>query len=612
MVLASIGWAEDTGAIPQRSEIDDEFKWKTQDLYQSLDEWEADYTLLDSRVQDLKAFEGRLGEGPDNLLGCLKLSDSLDVIISNLYVYAYLRLDEDGRVSEFQELGGRASGLNSRLAAAQSFMAPEVLLLNEEKLDGYFRQEPALSEYKFYLDDQMRRKEHILSPSEENLIALAASSTGASRKTFNMVESADLKLGTVVDPDGNEVELTWGRYSNIMKNPDRDYRSRANDTVQASYKRYINTLSSTLSGSLNTDWFMAQARGYETCLDNSLDNHNIPVPVFHALIDAVNANLAPLQKFTSMRKKFLGFDTLYTYDLSVPLLPEFDKKFTYEEACEMVLEGLKPLGDDYLRDLEMGLNSGWIDVYENEGKGTGAYSWGTYTSHPYVLLNFSGQLRDVFTIAHEMGHALNSYYTNQNEPYAYHGHSLFTAEVASTFNEALILKYLLEKSESKEEKMMLLNYYLEQIEGTFFTQVMFSEFELAIHETVQSGGAFSVDYFRRTYRDIFQKYHGADLVIGPDNDMGGMKISHFYRQYYVYQYATCYAAAQMLSQKVLEGDKQALAAYKKFLATGSSMYPVDILKEAGVDMTTAEPVERTIKLFGDLVDEMEQLLLDES
>jgi len=612
LALVSVGWADDTGAIPQRSEIGDEFKWHVQDIYPNLDEWEADFALLESRIPDLKAYEGHLGDSPDMLLGCLELSDSLDIIIGNLYVYAYLKLDEDSRISEFQELGGRAFGINSRLAAAQSFLAPELLLLNQEKFDGFYRQQPALNEYKFYIDDQMRRKEHILSPEEENLLALAASVTGASRKTFNMVESADLKLGTVEDPDGNEVDLTWGRYAKIMKNTDRDYRSRANDTVQASYKRYINTLSSTLSGSANTDWFLAQARGYETCLDHSLDNNNIPTSVFHSLIDAVNANLAPLQKFTSLRKKFLGYDTLYTYDLSVPLLPEFDKEFTYDEAREMVLEGLKPLGDNYLKDLEMGMNSGWIDVYENEGKGTGAYSWGTYTSHPFVLLNFSGQLRDVFTLAHEMGHALNSYYTNQNEPYTYHGHSLFTAEVASTFNEALILKYLLEKSDSKAEKMMLLNYYLEQIEGTFFTQVMFSEFEFAIHEHVQSGGAFSVDYFRSTYRDIFQKYHGPDLVIGPDNDMSGMKISHFYRQYYVYQYATCYAAAQALSQKVLEGDEKALTAYKKFLATGSSMYPVDILKEAGVDMTTAEPVERTIKLFSDLVDEMERLLLDES
>ncbi len=612
MTLAAVGWADDTGAIPQRSEIDDQFKWKTQDIYQSLDEWEADFALLESRIPDLKAYEGHLGDSPDMLLGCLKLSDSLDVIISNLYVYAYLKLDEDNRASDYQELGGRAFGINSRLAAAQSFMAPEVLLINEEKFDGFFRQQPALSEYKFYIDDQMRRKEHILSPEEENLLALAASVTGASQKTFNMVESADLKLGTVLDPDGNEVELTWGRYSNIMKNTDRDYRSRANDTVQANYKRYINTLGSTLSGSLNTDWFLAQARGYETCLDNSLDNNNIPTAVFHSLVDAVNANLTPLQKFTSLRKKFLGYDTLYTYDLSVPLLPEFDKKFTYDEARSMVLEGLKPLGDEYLSDLEAGLNSGWIDVYENEGKGSGAYSWGTYTSHPFVLLNFSGQLNDVFTLAHEMGHAMNSYYTNKNEPYAYHGHSLFTAEVASTFNEALILKYLIEHSESKEEKMMLLNYYIEQIQGTFFTQVMFSEFELAVHEHVQTGGAFSVDYFRSTYRDIFQKYHGQDLVIGPDNDMSGMKISHFYREYYVYQYATCYAAAQALSQKVLEGDKKALAAYKKFLATGSSAYPVDILKEAGVDMTTAEPVEATMQIFSDLVDEMERLLLDES
>ena len=600
--------AADNQAVPQRSEIDDQYKWKVDDIYSSIEQWETDFQHVDTSVASLSAFEGHLGDSPEKLLECLKLSDSLDVFIGNLYVYAYLRLDEDNRESQFQELGGRISGLNSRLGAGQSFIQPELLTLDKATIDNFTAAQPQLEIYRFLLDDQQRRKEHILSPKEENLLALASSVTRAPRNVFNMVENADLKLGTVEDPDGNLVDLTWGRYSNIMRQTDREYRARANDTVQASYLKYINTLAATLGGSVQKDWFLAQARGYNSCLEHSLDNDNIPVDVFHNLIKTVNENLEPLHRWTALRKRVLGFDTLYTYDLSVPLLPEFEKEYSYEDGVELFNKGLQPMGSDYLADVGAGLESGWVDVFENEGKGSGAYSWGTYTSHPYVLLNWASQLGDVFTLAHEMGHAMNSFYSNQNEPYVYHGHSLFTAEVASTCNEAVLMKHLLANAETKEEKMVLLNYYIEQIQGTFFTQVMFSEFEVAIHDHIENGGATSVDYFRKTYREIFQKYQGPDVVIGPNNDMGGMKISHFYRQYYVYQYATCYAAAQALSQKILEKDPGALDKYMQFLATGSSKYPVDILKDAGVDMTAPEAVERTIRLFGELVDEIERLL----
>ena len=307
----------------------------------------------------------------------------------------------------------------------------------------------------------------------------------------------------------------------------------------------------------------------------------------------------------------LKVDTLYTYDMSVPLGPKSTVEYSYEDAQKMLLEGLAPLGEKYLNDFKTGFDGGWVDVYETEGKGTGAYNWGTYSSHPYVLMNYTGRLDDVFTLAHEMGHAMHSYYTNRNEAYVYSGHSLFTAEVASTCNEAVLMKYMMKNATSKEEKIILLNQYINQIRGTFFTQVMFAEFELAIHNHIENGGAFSVRYFKKTYREIYQKYYGPDVVIGEHNDMSGMKISHFYRQYYVYQYATCYAAAQMLSQRILDGEEGILDTYHQFLATGRSAYPVDILKAAGVDLTESEAVDRTLALFGELVDELERLL-DES
>lgn len=596
------------GKIPQRSEIDDKYKWKVEDIYPNVEAWEADFEFLKNSIGSFEQYKGHLADSPDKLLSCLKLSDSLDKVLANLYVYAFLKLDEDNRQSQYQELGGRISGLNSRMGAATSFIQPEITSMSGEKLNSFLSSTPELDEYRFYLEDMMRTKEHILSDKEENILALASPMARTASEVFSMIDNADLKLGTVIDDDGEPMELTWGRYARIMEEGSRDLRRAANDTVQIQYLKYINALSATLGGSLQRDLFYAQARGYNSCLEMSLDNNNIPTSVYHSLIKAVNDNIDVLHKYTSLRKKVLGYDTLYTYDMRVPLGPKSAKEFTYEEAMTMLQEGLDPMGKQYLKDLENGLSSGWIDVYETEGKGTGAYSWGTYTSHPYVLLNFTGRLDDVFTLAHEMGHAMNSYYTNQNEPYAYHGHSLFTAEVASTCNEAVLMKYLLANVTDKQEKMALLNHYINQILGTFFTQVMFAEFELVIHDHVENGGATSVDYFRKTYRDIYQKYYGPELVIGENNDMSGMKISHFYRQYYVYQYATCYAAAQNLSRRILDNEDGILDTYQRFLNTGSSQYPVDILKEAGVDLTQPEAVDATIKLFSELVNEMEALL----
>ncbi len=604
--------ADEDGGVPQRKDIDDKYKWRVEDIYETRADWEKDFVLLRSSLGSFEQYQGHLGDSPETLLDCLRLSDSLDIITGNLYVYAYLKLDEDNRRSKFQELGGRISALNAELEQAVAFIEPEILTLDPVALESSLEQNPKLELYRFYLEDQMRRREHILSTEEEAILALAGPLAASPLRIFTMIDDADHNLGTIVDSTGNKIELTRGRYYRILEGSDRELRRQANDTVQQSWLQYTNTLSATLGASLQQDLFFTKARGYNSCLESSLDQYNIPLSVFHSLIAAVNENLEPLHKLTSLRKRVLGYDTLFTFDLSAPFLPEFEREYTYEETRATMLNGLKPLGQPYLEDLEAGLNSGWVDAFENEGKGSGAYCWGTYTSHPYVLMNFNGTLDNLFTLAHEMGHAMNSFYANRSEPYIYHDQSLFTAEVASTCNEAILMKYLLANTTSKEEKMVLLNHYIRQIDGTFFTQVMFSEFELAIHERIEAGEAVSVDYFRQTYRDIFQKYYGPDLYIGENNDLGCLKVPHYYRQYYVYQYATSYAAAQALSQQIMSGDRQALERYMQFLATGSSKYPVDILKDAGVDMTGPEPVRRTIELFGELVDEMERLLLSES
>ncbi len=598
----------ESNKIPQRSDIDDAYKWNVEDIYADTVAWEKDYAFIESNINVFDKYKGHLADSPEILLECLTLSDSLDLIINNLYVYAFLKLDEDNRQSQYQELGGRISSLSAKFSSSKSFIEPELLTIPGDKLQSYLKSNPKLELYRFYFENLQRQKEHILSDKEEALLAAAGPMASTAKNVFNMIETADLKLGTVNDDDGNPIELTWGRYSKIMEESSREVRKAANDTVQAQYYKYINALAATLGGSIKKDLFFAKARGYKDCLESSLSGGNIPTDVYYSLIKAVNANLEPLHKLTRLRKKILKVDTLYTYDMSVPLGPKSTKEYSYEEAQKMLFEGLKPLGKKYLKDFKKGFSSGWIDVYETEGKGTGAYNWGTYSSHPYILTNFTGRLDDVFTLAHEMGHAMNSYYTNRNEPYAYSGHALFTAEVASTCNEAVLMKYMLKNAKSKDEKITLLNHYINQIKGTFFVQVMFAEFELAIHKRIESGGAVSVDYFRKTYREIFQKYYGPDLVIGEYNDMSGMKISHFYRQYYVYQYATCYAAAQMLSQRILDGEKGILDTYYKFLETGQSAYPVDILKAAGVDLTKSDAVDSTLALFSELVDELERLL----
>ncbi|MFH1374487.1 MAG: oligoendopeptidase F [bacterium] len=603
--------AADTGAIPQRSDIEDKYKWKLQDIFADDDAWETTFTSLKAGIGGFEKYEGHLGDSPQNLLNCLSLSDSLELISDNLYVYAYMKLDEDNRISKYQEMGDRISGLNAELSAAQSFIEPEILALDSEQLQSFLSDEAALEIYRFHLEDLMRKKKHILSDKEEALLALADPVIGSCSRIFTMLDDADISYGSIFDSDSNEVELTKQRYYRLLESSDRRVRRDASEAYNNAYLGYVNTLAATLSASVKRDYFLMKARGYNSCLEMSLDRYHIPVTVYHNLIEAVNTNLSSLHRLTALRKRILGCDTLYKYDMYVPLVPRSRENYPYEEAKKIVLNGLKPLGEKYLAEFENGLNGGWIDVFETEGKGSGGYQWGSYGTHPYILLNHSGSLMDVFTIAHEMGHALHTEFTNRNEPYVYSNYSLFIAEVGSTCNEALLMKYLLEQAGSKQEKMALLSYYIEQIVGTFFTQVMFAEFELAIHERVENGQALSADYMRQTYRDIYEKYWGPELVLDETGDLGCLRISHFYRQYYVYEYATGYAAAQAMSQRILEGKEGYLDTYFKFLSTGTSKYPVDILKDAGVDMTTPDPVDRTLALFGELVDEMERLL-DES
>lgn len=608
LVLFSFAGNSWSQAAKERSEIEAQYKWKLEDMFPTVELWNTGYAALEAAVPRMEAFKGRLSESPATLLQCLELNDSLGALSDHLYVYANLKLDQDKRIGESQELADRIRSLNARYGSAVSFIDPELLAMDSSRIWDFLKSTPKLQTYRFYIENLFRSKAHKLSDKEEDILAKAAPVTGSFINTFQIMDGGDVSFGTIKDENGNDLQLTRGRYSNILRGTDRRMRRDASNEFNGTYWKYVNGLAANLSASVKKDYFLAQVRKYPTCLEMSLQDYNAPTSVFHNIIAAANANLAPLHKWASLRKRILGLDTMKSYDLSAPLGDEIPRTYTWEEAKQIVSDGLAPMGKKYAADLQMGMNSGWIDVYESQGKESGGYNWGTYKSHPYILLNYNGSLEEVFTLAHEMGHALHAHNRNKVEPYIYNGSYTFTAEVASTCNEALLMKYLLTKTKDKKEKMQLLQRYIEQILGTFYTQLWFSEFELAMHEQVEKGGALSVSYFRKTYRDIYQKYWGPELVLDSNNELGGMRIYHFYRPFYVYQYAVGYAAAQVLSQKILNKEKGALEAYQQFLNTGSSDYPIEVLKKAGVDVTTPEPVAQTIKIFGELVDEMEKLL----
>jgi len=607
-VLASAAAAAPLKEIPTRDQIDDKYKWDLTAFSPSDEAWEAELTEITEALPSLSQFQGKLATSAETLANCLRLSDSLQSVVHRLYVYANLKRDEDNRVAKYQEMSQRASATYGQFYQASAFIEPEITDISDKTIQSFLEAGGAVEIYRFYLEDIVRRKAHIMSPDVERVLALSRDVTLGPKNIFTMLDDADITYGTVHDEDGNEIELTKERYSKLSDSKNRQVRKEASDTYNGAYHKYLNTMGASLAGSVNSDLFNARARGYQTCLEAGLDANNIPISVFHNLIEAVNENLQPLHKYVALRKKYLDYDTLYGYDMWFPLVEGVDKEYTFEEARQLVLKALKPLGKEYVSNLDMGMNSRWIDVYETQGKGSGGYSWGSYDAHPVVLLNWNKSLTHIYTLAHEMGHALHSYYTNRNEPPAYSGHSLFCAEVASTCNESIFARHLLDNTTDHAERLYILENYIHQIIGTFFLQTMFSEFELAIHEIVENGGALTAESMRKLYRDLYQKYYGPDLSIEEGKDIGCLRISHFYRQYYVYQYATSYAASQVLSKKILDGEPGAREAYIEFISTGSSDYPVNILKKAGIDMTTKEPFKNVIQIFSELVDEFEKEL----
>lgn len=597
----------ETKKILQRSEIAAEDKWALEDIYATEELWNEDLERFKAMIPEAASFAGRLSQCPKCLLKYMQFLEKVTVLTNNLANYISRRADEDVRIAKYQGMLGKMMSTAVEFQAAASFDVPEILSISEETLADFFAKEPELEHYRRYLQDIRRRKEHVLSPEMEKLLASAGEMANAPETIFSVFSDGEIKYPDAVDSQGNHHPLSHGTYISYMESADRTLRKSAFEQLYHTYESYRNTLASVLSAQVKQLQFFAQARNYASALDASLDVTNVPTSVYRNLIEAVHQNMDKMYRYTALRKKLLGVDELHMYDLYTPLVAGADRHIPFQQAKETVYQALAPLGEEYRAILKEGFENRWIDVYENEGKRSGAYSAGE-SVHPYVLLNYSGTLDSQFTLAHEMGHALHSYYSQHHQAPLDAGYVIFVAEVASTCNEALLMEYLLGKTTDKKERAYLLNHFLEQFRSTLYRQTMFAEFELNIGEMARKGEALTADVLCAEYRRLNRLYFGEDIVLDPEIDMEWARIPHFYYNYYVFQYATGYSAAIALSRRILKEGEPAVKDYLGFLSGGCSKSPIELLRGAGVDMTTAEPVNQALSLFGELLDEMEQLM----
>jgi len=596
--------ATSAAALPKRAEVPAEHRWKLEDLFPSQEAWDKEYEEAKALLGKAAEFQGKLTDAA-SIRACFEWEDKVSLLNERLYVYANMRHHEDMADPKYQALADKAKKLSVEVREALSFIAPEILSLSEERLKELIA-DPALKPYKRTLEEMLREKPHVLSKTEEALLAQAGIMARAAENIFAMINNADMKFPTIKNEKGEDVELTHGRYIQFLESRDRTVRESAFKTMYSTYAKQKNTLAATLSANINKNLFYARVRKHPSALEASLFGDNIPKDVYTNLIATIHESLPILHRYLRLRKKLLGVDELHMYDLFAPLVDEFDMEIPYEEAKRTVLAALAPLGDEYLRVLAAGFEEGWIDVYENEGKRSGAYSWGAYGTHPYVLLNHKDNLNSMFTLAHEMGHALHSYFSDTNLPYRDAQYTIFLAEVASTLNEALLMDYLLKKSTDPKEKMYLLTYYADQFRTTVFRQTMFAEFEMIIHEKAEAGESLTPQALCEIYYGLNKKYHGEDMAVDRDIEMEWARIPHFYSSFYVYKYATGFSAATSFAKQILEEGAPAVERYLGFLKSGGSDYSIEILKRAGVDMSTPAPIRDAMDVFRSLIEEMEQ------
>lgn len=597
----------ETNKIPARADVPEKDKWAIQDLFATDDDWRAALAKAKEFIPRITAFRGRLAESGAVLLSFFRLDDEISLAFDALVHYAQRRSDEDTRVAAYQEMVSQVTRFAVEIQSAAAFETPELLAISDEDMNRLYAEAPELELYRLNIDRIRRRREHVLSDKEEAILAAAGEMATSPDDIYSMLNDADLKFPDAVDKDGNKHPVTHGTFIPLMQSYDRVLRKSAFDSLYSVYGQFRNTSAATLSAQLKQLLFFANVRKYPSTLDAALDGNEVPTEIYRNLIDAVHRSFAPMYRYVALRKKLLGVDELHMYDLYVPVVDGVEMKFTFEEAKEIALKALAPLGEDYLNLLREGFANGWIDVYENEGKRSGAYSAGARV-HPYVLLNFKGTLDDVFTLVHEMGHSIHSYLSNKTQPTAYQDYVIFVAEVASTCNEALLMEYLLSVTTDKKERAYLINHFLEQFRGTLYRQTMFAEFELTANEMTQRGEGTTAEALCAMYKKLNEQYFGPEMNVDEEISLEWARIPHFYYDYYVYQYATGYAAAIALSRRILREGEAAVKDYLGFLSGGCSADPITLLRGAGVDMASPKPIEDATKLFDEMISEMEKIL----
>ncbi len=608
-IRGGMNMSKSTNELQKRSDVPEELTWRLEDIYATDEHWETEFASLKQDFPKIEKFKGKLAQSAETVYEAFKLQDELSERLGKLYTYAHMRYDQDTTNSFYQAMNAKADNLLTLASSAMSFFVPELLSIEEDKLQGFLKENKELQRYEHTIKEITRQREHVLSEREEAILAEASDALSTPSQTFSMLNNADLSFPTIKNADGEEVELTHGRFITFLESKDRNVREAAFKAMYQTYGSFKNTFASTLSGNVKTHNFSAKVRNYDSARQAALDDNNIPEEVYDNLVAAVNEKLPLLHRYAKLRKQVLEVDELHMYDMYTPLVKDVDMKISYEEAQQYVIDSLEPLGQEYTDIVKEGYANRWIDVEENKGKRSGAYSSGAYGTNPYILLNWQDNVNDLFTLIHELGHSVHSYYTRKFQPYRYGNYSIFVAEVASTCNEALLNDYMLKHVDDEKQKLYLLNHFLEGFRGTVFRQTMFAEFEHEIHKHAQSGEALTADKLTEIYYNLNKKYFGDGVVSDEEIGLEWARIPHFYYNYYVYQYATGYSAATALASKILTKEEGAVDRYLDFLKSGSSDYPIEVLKKAGVDMTSKQPILDALAVFEEKLDEMEKLLL---
>lgn len=586
----------------KRSDIDAKYKWNLNALFESDAAWEKSFEELKSESDEILRFKGRLYEGADVLSEALKVSETIERKLEDVVVYAHLKLDENTKDGSYQSMNSRAESLAATVSEKSAFFMPELMNGTFETIQKFLAENDALKPYAFYFEKMFRHKEHVKTEEIETLLAQMDEVSSAPQNAYSMLLNADMKFESVTDSKGEEHALTNGSYIALMMSGDRTLRKNTFESFYEVYKEHINTISSLMQSEIKKNQFYSKVRGFASAREAALFAGNIPVSVPDKLIEAVNEALPAFHKYMELRKRALGYEELHLYDLYNPIIKEVSFDISYEEAKKTVLEAVKVLGESYHEVMASAFDEGWIDVYENEGKRSGAYSSGTYDSKPYILLNHKENMDSMFTLIHELGHSMHTHLSSTHQPYVYAGYSIFVAEVASTTNEALLNDHLLKTTEGEDRKKYILNHYLEQFRATIFRQTMFAEFERDIHAHVESGGALTADFLCDHYYALNQRYYGDSVIIDDEVRYEWARIPHFYYNFYVYQYATGFSAAVSLADQILTEGDEAVKRYLTFLSSGSSQYPIEVLRRAGADMETEFPVKNALKVFEKTVD----------